>query len=171
MSLEIARVALGLWRPHWSLQHVPAHRRDRPVDSGRKDAVPIVEDEPVGCLRGDDHAKLLDRPLRRRMLGDIPVEDPTRADLENDEHMRTRKPTVTAVKKSRATTARHDSAQTSPKRWDRLPPCGGRRLRMYRPTVRGDTASPNLRRSSFAIRSSRRVGPGNFIPSLSQIRA
>src|SRR5580704_18800369 len=87
MSLEIARVALGLWRPHWSLQHVPAHRRDRPVDSGRKDAVPIVEDEPVGCLRGDDLAKLLDRPLRRGMLGDIPVEDPTRADLEDDEHI------------------------------------------------------------------------------------
>jgi len=54
---------------------------------GGKDAVPIVEDEPVGCLRGDDHARLLDRPLRRGMLGDIPVEDTTRADLEDDEHI------------------------------------------------------------------------------------
>jgi hypothetical protein len=40
--------AVGLWRPHWGLQPVPAHRRDRPVDRGRKDVVPIVEDEPVG---------------------------------------------------------------------------------------------------------------------------
>ena len=32
------------------------------------------------------HAKLLDRPLRRGMLGDIPVEDPARADLKNNEN-------------------------------------------------------------------------------------
>ena len=55
---------VGLWRPHGDLQHMPAHRRDRPVDCGREDAIPIVEDEPVGCLRGDDGAKLLDRPRR-----------------------------------------------------------------------------------------------------------
>ena len=41
----------------------------------------------MGRLRGDDRAKLLDRPLRRGMLGDIPVEDPTRTDLEDDEHI------------------------------------------------------------------------------------
>ena len=56
-----------------------------PVDRGRIDAVPIVEDEPVGRLGGDDRAELLDRPLRRGMLRDVPVEDPTRADLEDDE--------------------------------------------------------------------------------------
>src|SRR6266849_5354172 len=37
-------------------------------------------------VRGDDRAKLLDRPRRCGMLGDIPVEDPTGADLEDDEH-------------------------------------------------------------------------------------
>src|SRR6266550_4139204 len=46
-----------------------------------------MEDEPVGRLRSHDRAKLLDRPLGSRMLGDIPVEDPTRADLEGDEHI------------------------------------------------------------------------------------
>jgi hypothetical protein len=85
--LQSATRRAGLWRPHWGLQYVPAHRHDRPVHRGRKDAVSIVEDEPVGCLRGDDPAKLLDRPLRRRMLGDVPVEDPTRADLEDEEHI------------------------------------------------------------------------------------
>jgi hypothetical protein len=96
---------VGLWRPHWDLQYVPAHRRDRPVDSGREDAVPIVEDEPVGCLPSDDRAKLLDRPLGCEMLGGIPVEDPTRADLEDDEHIEDAEAAVTAVKKSPATTA------------------------------------------------------------------
>lgn len=81
------------------------HRRDRPVDSCRKDAIPIVEDEPVGRLRGDDRAKLLDRPLRSGMLGDIPVEDPTRTDLEDDEHIQDAERAVTVVKKSQATTA------------------------------------------------------------------
>ena len=66
---------------------MPPHRRDRPVDTCRKDAIPVVEDEPVGRLRSHDRAKLLDRPLGSRMLGDIPVEDPTRADLEGDEHI------------------------------------------------------------------------------------
>jgi hypothetical protein len=48
----------------------------------------------------------------------------------------------------------HELAQ----RWDRRPSCRGRRLRRYRPTVRGDTASDNLSSNSFAIRSSPQVG-------------
>jgi hypothetical protein len=47
--------------------------------------VSIVENEPVGRLRGDHHAELLDGPLGGGMLGDIPVDDPTRANLEDDE--------------------------------------------------------------------------------------
>ena len=39
----------------------------------------------MGRLGGDDRAELLDRPRRRRMLGDVPVKDSTRADLEDDE--------------------------------------------------------------------------------------
>ena len=74
-----------LRRPRGRLQHMPSHRADRLIDRRRIDAVPIVEDEPVGRLRGDDRAELLDRPRRRRMRGDVPVQDPTRADLEDDE--------------------------------------------------------------------------------------
>ena len=78
---------IGLRRPHWSLEDVPAHRRDRPVDRCRKDAIPIGEHEPVRRLRSDDGAKLLNRPLRGGMLRHIPVEDATRTDLEDDEYI------------------------------------------------------------------------------------
>jgi hypothetical protein len=76
----------GLPRPHRRLEHMPPHRRDRSVDRCGKDAIPMVEDEPMRRLRGDDRPKLLDRPLRRGMLRDVPMEDPTRTDLEDDEH-------------------------------------------------------------------------------------
>lgn len=97
---------VGLRRPRRSPQHMPPHRGDRSVYRGREDAIPIVEDESVRGLWGDDRPKLLDRPLRRGMLGDIRVEDPTGTHLEDDEHIyRARKRTVTTVKKSQATTA------------------------------------------------------------------
>ena len=76
---------VGLRRPRRGLEHMPPHRRDCPVDRCGKDAIPIVEDEPVRRLRSDDCAKLLNRPLRRGMLRHIPVEDATRTDLEDDE--------------------------------------------------------------------------------------
>jgi len=64
---------------------MPPHRRDRSVDRGRINIVSIVENEAVGGLGRDDRAKLLDRPCRRGMLRHIPMEDPTRADLEDYE--------------------------------------------------------------------------------------
>jgi hypothetical protein len=103
-SQSAVRKTRCLWRPHGGLQHVPAHRRDRPVDHGRKDAVPIVEDGPVGCLRGNDHAKLLDRPLRRGMLGDIQWRIRRVPTSRTTKTERTRKRAVTVVKKSQATT-------------------------------------------------------------------
>ena len=51
---------VGLRRPHWRLEHMPPHRRDRPVDHCRINAVPIMEDEAGGRLGGDNRAKLLD---------------------------------------------------------------------------------------------------------------
>ena len=35
------------------------------------------------ALAGDRHAELLDRPRRRRMLRQIPMDDPSRTDVEN----------------------------------------------------------------------------------------
>ena len=64
---------------------MPPHRRDRSVDRGRINTVSIVENEAVEGLGRDDRAKLLDRPCRRGMLRHIPMEDPTRADLEDYE--------------------------------------------------------------------------------------
>ena len=61
------------------------HRRDRPVDRWRKDAIPIVENEAVPRFRRDDFAELLNRPFRGGMLRHMPVKDATRTDLEDDE--------------------------------------------------------------------------------------
>jgi hypothetical protein len=41
------------------------------------DAVSVMQDEPMGRLRGEHHAELLDDSLGGGMLGDIPVDDPT----------------------------------------------------------------------------------------------
>jgi hypothetical protein len=79
---------VGLRRPRRSLEDLPAHRRNRHVDRCRKDAIPIVEDEPVRRLRSDDCAKLLNRPLRGGMLSHIPVQDATRTDFEDNEHIK-----------------------------------------------------------------------------------
>ncbi len=76
---------VGLRCPHRRLQHAPAHRRDRAIDAGRVNRVAVMEEEPMRGLAGEDRAELLDRPGRRRMLGHVPVEDPTRADLEDHE--------------------------------------------------------------------------------------
>ena len=65
----------------------------------------LVQDELVRRLGGDERPKLLDCPLRRGMFRHIPMEDPTRADLEDDEAYRMRKRTVAVIKKSHATIA------------------------------------------------------------------
>ena len=78
---------VGLRCPQGGLEHMPSHRRDRLVDHCRIDAVSIVEDETVGRVGGDDRPELLNRPRRRGMLGDIPVQDPTCADLKDNEHV------------------------------------------------------------------------------------
>ena len=150
---------------------MPPHRRDRPVDRCRKNAVPIVEDEAVGRLGGDDHAKLLNRPFCGGMLRDVPVEDPPRTDLEDDED----------IKDAKANGHRREEVTGD----DRLrmishkcrPPLGprlaapGRRVRRYRPTVRGDTVKPSFRRSSFAIRSSPQVGFAWAMPTISRCKS
>ena len=74
-----------LRRPRGRLRHMPFHRADGLIDGRRIDASPIVEDEPAGRRRSDDPAELLDFPRRRRMLGDVPVQDSTRAGLDDDE--------------------------------------------------------------------------------------
>jgi len=95
------------------------------------------------------------RPLGHRMLRDIPMQNPTRADLQHHEHVQGRNVAVTATKKSQASVLRA---------WFRtnvLQVCGDEHGRgetgrcMYRLTVGGGT--PNLSSSSAAIRSSPHV--------------
>ena len=71
--------------PHGRFQHSPSHRRDRSVDFGRIDPVTVVQHESVHGLGCDDRAELLDGPVRSRMPGHIPMDDPPRADFKNDE--------------------------------------------------------------------------------------
>ncbi len=94
-----------LWRPHGRLQHSSSHRRDRSVDLSRIDPVTVVQHESVPGLGCDDGAELLDGPVRSRMLGHIPVDDPPRADFKNDEDIEDVKEAVTVTKKSQARTA------------------------------------------------------------------
>ena len=53
--------------PNRSLQNCQNHRRKRPIDAIRVNRVSIVDHESVRLVAGDDHAKLLRRPVRRRM--------------------------------------------------------------------------------------------------------
>src|SRR6266849_10804881 len=94
-----------LRRPHGRFQHAPSHRRDRSVDLGRIDPVTVVQHESVPGLGCDDGAELLDGPVRSRMLGHIPMDDPPRADFKNDENIEDVKEAVTVTKKSQARTA------------------------------------------------------------------
>ena len=76
-----------LRNPHGCLEHPPSHRRDRPVNICRVDPIPFMEHEAVRRLGGYDRAALLDGPVRCRMLGHIPMDDPPRADVQADGDM------------------------------------------------------------------------------------
>lgn len=80
-------VRVGLWRPHRRLQHAEPHRSDRTVDSWSVDRIAVVDQKAMPRLARDRGTTLLDRPVRRRMLGHVPMDDPARADVEHDEHI------------------------------------------------------------------------------------
>ena len=46
-----------------------------------------MDQEAIRGLACDRGTTLLDRPVRRRMLAHIPMDDPARADVEDDEHI------------------------------------------------------------------------------------
>ena len=139
---------------------MPSHRADRWIDGRRIDAIPIVEDEPVGRLRGDDRAELLDCPRRRRRLGDVPVQDSTRADLEDDEAVEDPETARHGRQTSQATNrVRMVPAKRGP-RWA-CDPHPGPQPPEIRPTVRGDTVSPvsvAIVRNRFLTPSGVRLG-------------
>ena len=82
---EALTMRVRLWRTHRRLQRLERHRPKGLVHGWREDAVPIMDDEPVGTIQRKAVAKLLDGPFRRGMLGEIPVDDATCGDVEGDE--------------------------------------------------------------------------------------
>lgn len=86
-------------------QHPQVHRFQRVVDGGCEHGIAIVHHEPVRFVAGQHVSKLQRRPLGRRMLRDIPMQNPTGADLQQQEHTR-RNVAVTATKKSQANVSR-----------------------------------------------------------------
>src|SRR5262245_31965949 len=79
---------IRLWRTNGRSEDHQTHRLKCSVDTFRVDRVSIVDHKSVCLIAWHDHAKLLRGPLRRRMLRDVPVQDPTAANFEDDEHVK-----------------------------------------------------------------------------------
>lgn len=79
------RVGLGAGR--WRSQHAQAQRPDRFVQMSCEDAVAIVEKVSITIPAADDFPQLLQRPCCGRMLCHVEVQQPTRAMLDEYEHI------------------------------------------------------------------------------------
>jgi hypothetical protein len=64
---------IRLRRPKRSPQDDDTQRLQGAIQFRRVDAVPVVENEPVGLLTRDDLSKLLDRPSCGRVIGHVAV--------------------------------------------------------------------------------------------------
>jgi hypothetical protein len=76
---------IRLRRLHERFQDAQTHGRDGVVHGRGKDPVAVVHQIPMRPLAGDRHAELLDRPRRCGMLGHIPMDNPSRANVEDEE--------------------------------------------------------------------------------------
>ena len=62
----------------------------RVVDRRREDPVAVVDDKSVLGIERQTVSKPLYGPLGSGVLGEIPVQYPTRRDIAEDEHVKTR---------------------------------------------------------------------------------
>src|ERR1700760_2292168 len=69
-------------------QHMDAPAFDRLVQTGRERLVSVVQKKFVVLIAREGLPQLLQSPLRRRMLGDIEVEQTSRSDLEGNEYIK-----------------------------------------------------------------------------------
>src|SRR3954467_5230021 len=76
---------VSLWRPHRRLEDHESHRRNRAINTLRVNAIVIIHDGSMSSIAWYDHAELLRRPFSRRMVGHIPMADPSRADFQHHE--------------------------------------------------------------------------------------
>ena len=87
-------------------QDAQIHRSQCVVNSGRKHGIAIVHDKPVRFFACQHAPELLHGPLGRRMSRDIPMQNPTGADVSTRNTYTTRKVAVTTTKKSHASVSR-----------------------------------------------------------------
>jgi hypothetical protein len=69
-----------------SFQHAKIHGPQCVVNVGREDGIAVVHHEAVRFIADHNTSELLCRSLGCRVFGDIPMEDPTCADLHHQEH-------------------------------------------------------------------------------------
>src|SRR5215813_6241917 len=87
-SNEAFAECVRLWYRRWCFQYAQSHRRQPTVHGGRERPVAIVDHEAMRTLTRHTAAELLHGPLGRRMFRDVPVHDPTCADIEDEEDVR-----------------------------------------------------------------------------------
>jgi hypothetical protein len=76
---------IRLWNADRCLQHPNIHGPQRVVNSQREDGIAIMHHESVRVVARKEASELLLRPLGGRVLREIPVEDPSRANLQHQE--------------------------------------------------------------------------------------
>ena len=86
-------------------QHLERHRTKGLVHGRREDAITIMDEEPVDAIKRKTVPKLLERPLRCGVVGEIPVHDSACADVEEDEDVQSLEGGGHTMKKSQASTA------------------------------------------------------------------
>ena len=76
---------VGRRRTHRRFDRGQSHRGHGSIDPFGVNRVSIVDHESVRLVPGNDHPKLLRGPLGRGMRRQIPVQNPSGADLQDDE--------------------------------------------------------------------------------------
>jgi hypothetical protein len=74
---------VGLRRPHRRPEDRQSHRGNGAIHALRVNAVVIGHHESMRLIARDHHAELLRRPLTRRMVRHVPMQDPAHAHLQN----------------------------------------------------------------------------------------
>ena len=78
---------IGLGTLRWCFKDSQAQVTDMLVKLRGENAVPIMQEETVGVIRGDGFAQLLQCPLRRGMCCHIGMEDAARGMFHDDKYI------------------------------------------------------------------------------------
>ena len=148
---------IGLRAVRRRLQHGQAEIRDRFVQASREDAVPVVDQVPIGVVESNDLPQLLQGPCRTRVRRDVDAHQSAAAVLDDHEHVeqsecrRDRDEEVTGDDRVRVIAQEGRPTLIATRR-------PGGRFGMYFRTVRGETRMPSFSSNSLAMRSSPQSG-------------